>query len=212
VNTTVKVTETFVSLQGESTWAGSPCFFVRLSGCNLRCRYCDTRHAYAEGVETPVAELVEAFHQSRAPLAEITGGEPLLQAGFPELAVGLRERDGKTVLVETNGSLDLSLIPAGIIAVMDLKCPGSGESGAMDMGNLRRLRSDDEVKFVIGDRADFDWACEMVGRHGLASRCRAVLFSPVFGVLAASTLGAWLVEARLPVRLQLPLHKMLEIR
>jgi 7-carboxy-7-deazaguanine synthase len=95
---------------------------------------------------------------------------------------------------------------------MDLKCPGSGESGAMDMGNLRRLRSDDEVKFVIGDRADFDWACEMVGRHGLASRCRAVLFSPVFGVLAASTLGAWLVEARLPVRLQLPLHKMLEIR
>ncbi len=212
MSTKVKVTETFVSLQGESTWAGLPCFFIRLSGCNLRCRYCDTRYAYEGGSETPVSELVESFVRSGVALAEITGGEPLLQQGFADLATGLLQRGSKTVLVETNGSRDLSVIPDGVIAIMDLKCPGSGESAAMDFGNVGRLRPCDEVKFVIGDREDFDWACGMVGRHDLAGRCRAVLFSPVLGTLAAATLGEWLLAARLPVRLQLPLHKVVGIK
>ncbi len=211
MSTTVRVTEAFVSLQGESTWAGLPCFFIRLSGCNLRCRYCDTRHAYEEGAETPVSELVEAFVKSGVPLVEITGGEPLLQPGFADLAAGLLPHGG-TVLVETNGSRDLSVVPAGVIAIMDLKCPGSGESDAMDFGNIGRLRPCDEVKFVIGDRGDFEWACGLVERHHLAGRCRAVLFSPVFGALAAGVLGEWILAARLPVRLQLPLHKVLGIK
>jgi 7-carboxy-7-deazaguanine synthase len=212
VSVTVKVTETFVSLQGESTWAGVPCFFIRLTGCNLRCGYCDTRYAYEGGEERPVDEIVEAFLQSRAPLAEITGGEPLLQAGFHALASGLRSRGCKPVLVETNGSRDLSAIPDDVIAIMDLKCPGSGASAAMDWGNIARLRPHDEVKFVIGDRGDFDWACGVVERHALAGRCHAVLFSPVFETLTAATLGGWVQEARLPVRLQLPLHKMMGIK
>ncbi len=212
MSATVRVTETFVSLQGESTWAGLPCFFIRLSGCNLRCRYCDTRYAYEEGAETPVSDLVEAFIQSGAPLAEITGGEPLLQPGFADLAAGLLSHGRRTVLVETNGSRDLTAIPEGVIAIMDLKCPGSGESAAMDPGNVGRLRPYDEVKFVIGDRQDFDWACERVERHNLSGRCRAVLFSPVFGVLEATTLGEWILAARLPVRLQLPLHKVMGIK
>lgn len=159
----------------------------------------------------PVSELVEAFVKSGAPLAEITGGEPLLQPGFADLATGLLPHGG-TVLVETNGSRDLSVVPAGVIVIMDLKCPGSGEADAMDFGNVGRLRPCDEVKFVIGDRGDFEWACGMVERHNLAGRCRAVLFSPVFGALAADVLGGWILAARLPVRLQLPLHKVLGIK
>ncbi len=231
MNATVRVTETFVSLQGESTWAGLPCFFIRLTGCNLRCRYCDTRQAYDGGRETPVEDLVDAFVQSQAPLVEITGGEPLLQGGFRELATQLRScglskafggvsrpsgpslaGGRKPVLVETNGSRNLSAIPDDVIAIMDLKCPGSGVSEAMDPENIARLRPYDEVKFVIGDRADFDWACGMVERHALAGRCHAVLFSPVFETLAAAQLGAWVLESRLPVRLQLPLHKIMGIK
>lgn len=212
MSATVQVVETFVSLQGESTWAGLPCFFVRLSGCNLRCRYCDTRHAYDAGREAAVDQLAAAFVESRAPMAEITGGEPLLQPGFGDLARALLEAGRRPVLVETNGSRDLSVIPEGVVAIMDLKCPGSGETGAMDFGNVDRLRPCDEVKFVIGDRVDFDWACGMVARHALADRCHAVLFSPVFGGLNAAKLAAWMLEARLNVRLQWPLHKALGVR
>ena len=212
MSATVQVAETFVSIQGESTWAGLPCFFIRLSGCNLRCLYCDTRRAYDSGRETAVDQLVAAFPASRAAIAEITGGEPLLQQGFPDLALGLRAQGGRPVLVETNGSCDLSVIPDGVIAIMDLKCPGSGEAGSMDFGNIARLRPYDEVKFVVGDRRDFDWACGIVERSALPDRCHAVLFSPVFGVLNAATLAEWVLEARLTVRVQLPLHKTLGIR
>lgn len=212
MSVTVKVTETFVSLQGESTRAGLPCYFIRLTGCNLRCRYCDTPHAYAGGRDVAIEALVAGFKGSRVNLVEITGGEPLLQAGFRDLAMQLRDARHGTVLVETNGSRDLSAIPEGVVAVMDLKCPGSGESAAMDWDNIGRLRPYDEVKFVIGSREDFDWACARTREHDLTGRCQAVLFSPVFGSLDPTTLGQWVLDAALPVRLQVQLHKVLGLK
>ena len=206
------VTETFTSIQGESTYAGLPCFFVRLSGCNLRCHYCDTRHAYERGRRTTVETVVRRFQRSKAALAEITGGEPLAQAGFAELARALRDRGGgRPVLVETNGSLDLSRVPEGVLAIMDVKCPGSGESASVDWRNLDRLRPGDEVKFVVGDRADFEWACRVVVKHKLAKRGHAVLFSPVSGDLAPATLASWILESGLPVRVQIQLHKIMGV-
>lgn len=209
----VRVTETFTSIQGESTWAGLPCFFVRLSGCNLRCSYCDTTHAYPRGRKTPIASLARAFARGNAAIAEITGGEPLAQPGFRELAVRMRDSGGgRPVLVETNGSLDISVIPDGVIAIMDVKCPGSGEAAAMDFENLKRLRSHDEVKFVVADRKDFDWACRVVRKHKVTGRCHAILFSPVEGRLPAAVLAEWVVESGLPVRVQVQLHKVLNMK
>jgi len=210
---TVGVVETFVSLQGESTRAGLPCFFVRLGGCNLRCRYCDTRGAYGSGRKTPVSALARRFAASKAALAEITGGEPLLQPGFRSLALALRQAGrGRPVLVETNGSLDISMIPDGVIAVMDIKCPGSGEEKATDWANLKRLRPYDEVKFVVSDRRDFDWARRIVTRHKIDQCCQAVAFSPVAGKLPAARLAGWILKSGLPVRLQLQLHKVLGMK
>ena len=208
---TVNTIETFVSLQGESTYAGLPCFFIRLGGCNLRCRYCDTTHAYAPGQPVAVETLVLACAAAGVTLAEITGGEPLLQPASRDLALALQAR-GIQVLVETNGSLDISCVPEGVVAVMDMKCPGSGETAAMDFRNVDRLRPYDEVKFVIGDRVDFEWACDVVRRHDLVRRCRSVLYGAVAGTLAPATLGAWILEARLPVRLQVQLHKVLGMK
>ena len=212
MNKTVVVTEVFTSIQGESTWAGLPCFFVRLSGCNLRCGYCDTTHAYPQGRKTPVTALVKRFAASSAALAEITGGEPLAQPGFRDLAAGLvKAARGRPVLVETNGSLDISVIPKAVIAIMDVKCPGSGEAAAMDPLNLERLRPRDGVKFVIGGRRDFDWAKRLVKKHGLAAR-HEVLFSPVSGQLEAGVLASWVLACGLPVRVQCQLHKLLGVK
>ena len=206
---TVNVCETFTSIQGESTRAGLPCFFIRLSGCNLRCNYCDTKYSYGPGKDASVADLVADCAASRALIVEVTGGEPLLQAGFRELALALRDHSDKLVLVETNGSRDISVIPEGVITIMDVKCPGSGESEEMDLANVGRLRAGDEVKFVLCHRNDYDWARSLVDRHDLASVCSAVFFSPVSGVLDGRKLGEWIVEDGLPVRLQLQLHKVL---
>lgn len=209
----VKVAECFTSIQGESTYAGLSCYFIRLTGCNLRCVYCDTRHAYHGGREMAIAALARRFAASPAALAEITGGEPLAQSGFGRLASALLKAGrGRPVLVETNGSLDISVIPRGVTAIMDVKCPGSGESGAMDLDNLDRLRPEDEVKFVISDRADFIWACRLVRCHRLADRCHAVLFSPVGGKLPAPMLAGWILKAGLSVRLQLQLHKVIGLK
>ncbi len=206
---TVSVCEIFTSIQGESTWAGWPCWFVRLAGCNLRCRYCDTRRAWGPGQDADVTDLAAACAVSPAPLAEITGGEPLAQSGFGALAAALAALPGKTILVETNGSLDIAVIPARVIAIVDLKCPGSGEAERMDERNLARLRPHDEVKCVIGDRADYEWAAERVRRHGLVARCRAVSFGAVSGVLDPAELGRWILADGLPVRLQVQLHKLI---
>ena len=208
----VEVVETFVSLQGESSFAGRPCFFVRMAGCNLRCRYCDTPNAYFGGREMTVGAIVHEFRASRVQLAEITGGEPLLQAGFPVLAREFASVADSTLLVETNGSQNISRIPKAAVAIMDVKCPGSGEVKSFDLANLKRLRPHDEVKFVIWDRRDYDWARRMVVRHRLDHHCHAVHFSPVAGTLAPAELGAWILNDRLPVRLQIQLHKMIGMR
>ena len=205
----LQVSETFVSIQGESTFAGRPCFFIRLTGCNLRCAYCDTTYAFAGGQPKSIPQLVDEFRVSGLTLVEVTGGEPLLQSGTPALLKALQvARPGAVVLVETNGSQDISVVPPGVIAIMDIKCPASGAGAAFDWLNLERLRPQDEVKFVISDRADFDWAVRMVNEHALASKCHAVLFSPVLGRVQPAALAEWLLASGMSARLNLQLHKL----
>ncbi len=198
----------FVSIQGESTYAGLGCFFIRLAGCNLRCGYCDTPGALEPGQEhLTISDIVRDVMASRVPLVEVTGGEPLLQDGFPELASALLMIPGKTVLVETNGSLDIRRIPEGAVAIVDVKCLGSGEGGSFDFSNLERLRPVDELKFVLSGRDDYDWARAFVQEFGVVDTVNAVHFSPVSGALDASELGRWILEDGLAVRLQVQLHK-----
>jgi 7-carboxy-7-deazaguanine synthase len=205
--TSLTINEIFVSIQGESTWAGLPCVFLRTTGCPLRCVWCDTEYAFHEGSRWQLDDLVQEACRHRVDLVEITGGEPLAQPGVPALAQALLDR-GKTVLVETSGAFDISVLPAGVHRIMDLKCPGSGESKRNDWDNLERLRAGDEVKFVIADRTDYDWAREIIARHDLAARF-PVLLSPVHEGVEPPQLAAWILEDRLPVRMQLQLHKLL---
>lgn len=202
------VNEIFYSIQGESTWAGLPCAFVRLSGCNLRCSYCDTRYAYEEGRPMTADGILGVLLSYGVRLVEITGGEPLLQPGTPALAAALLDR-GRQVLVETNGSLDIDVLPEACVRVMDIKCPSSGEASRMDFGNLHRLRARDEVKFVMVDRRDYDYALGMLPRILESSPCRTVHFSPVFGVLEPARLAEWMLDDRPEARLHLQLHKIL---
>jgi 7-carboxy-7-deazaguanine synthase len=199
------VTEIFKSIQGESTWAGLPCIFVRLTGCNLRCAYCDTRYAYEGGTRMSIRKILERCEALGNKLVEITGGEPLMQDGCALLAEYLLER-GYTVLVETNGTLPIRRLPAAVIKIMDIKSPSSGMSDQTDWTNIEVLSTRDEVKFVIGHRTDYEWSREVVRRYDLTPRCAAVLFSPVFGVLEPDALAAWILEDGLAVRLQLQLH------
>lgn len=200
------INEIFHSIQGESTYAGEPCVFVRLTACDLRCRWCDTPYAFHEGRKMSVDDVVRAVEAYGCPMVEITGGEPLLQ---PDV-VPLMERllaSGRTVLVETGGHRSIAGVPAGVIRVMDIKCPGSGEAGRNDWSNLALLTRNDQVKFVIGDRVDYEFARDVVTRERLAERCGAVLFSPVHGELHPRQLAEWVLADRLPVRVQLQLHK-----
>ncbi len=208
----VRIAELFESIQGESSYAGLPCFFVRLAGCSLNCTYCDTPAANMEGDPMSVDAVVAACCASQAPLIEITGGEPLQQAGFEALAEAICAACDKTVLVETNGTCDISRIPKGAVAVVDVKTPGSGMAGTFDEANIARLRSKDEVKFVLCDRRDYEWAARFVREHDVSARCAAVLFSPAWGQLDAAALGEWLLADGLPVRLQVQLHKVLKVR
>ncbi len=201
----LQVCEIFTSIQGESTCAGLPCTFVRLAGCNLDCTYCDTAYAREEGRCAALEDIVRNVRSRTPELVEITGGEPLLQSDTPSLCAGLLD-DGYRVLVETNGTQDISKLPAGCIRIMDIKCPGSGMAGRHDPANIDRLRPADECKFVIGDRMDFDWAVEFVASHGLRDRC-TVLFAPVFDSPAPRILAEWILRAGIRVRLTLQLHK-----
>ncbi len=204
----VNVCEVFASIQGESTRAGMPCFFIRLAGCNLDCNYCDTAYARrTRGRRVTVAALAQSFRASRLRLAEVTGGEPLLQPTAPALLRRLG-RHGR-VLLETNGSCDISAVPAEAVVIMDIKTPASGQAHAMDWENLKRLRPHDEVKFVLAGRADYDWARALVAKHRLERRCAAVLFSPVAGRLPPARLAGWILRDGLPVRLNLQWHKIL---
>ncbi len=204
----LSVIEIFRSIQGESTYAGLPCAFLRLAGCNLRCSYCDTRYA-AEREGTPMAleDVSDKLHNMNTRLICITGGEPLLQPGAVPLAHRLVEL-GHTVLIETNGTVDISPLRPETVRVMDVKCPGSGECGKTLMGNVDALRPHDELKFVLCDRRDFDWAVEFVERHGLSERCK-VLLSPADAFLRGTELADWLLESGLEGRLQLQLHRIL---
>ena len=207
------VNEIFFSIQGESTFAGRPCSFIRLTGCNLRCSYCDTTYAYSEGEELEVAHLVAMVLAHGSGLVEVTGGEPLIQDSCPDLVESLLDA-GNTVLVETNGSLDISSLPEGSICILDMKCPSSGMNSRMDLENLGRLGPRDELKFVIQNREDYLWAKELIrDRVGLASQPGPdpgrVLMSPVHPFLEPSRLAEWILADKLPVRLQLPLHKAL---
>lgn len=200
------VNEIFFSIQGESTYAGRPCVFVRLTACDLRCAWCDTAYAFAEGRKRDVGDVVAEVQRYDCRLVEITGGEPLLQEDVYGLMDRLLEL-GYTVLLETGGHRDVSRVPAAVVKVMDVKCPGSGEAAKIDWANLDRLGRADEVKFVIRDRTDYDFACGVLARYELAARTAAVLFSPVHGVLDPRVLAEWLLADRLPARLQLQIHK-----
>jgi 7-carboxy-7-deazaguanine synthase len=200
------ITEIFHSIQGESTFAGRPCVFVRLTACDLRCAWCDTPYAFTEGRKMSVDDVLAAVEATGCPLVEITGGEPLLQDEVYPLMASLLAA-GRTVLLETGGHISLDRVPDGVVTIMDVKCPGSGESGRTHQANLERLKARDEVKFVIQDRADYEFARGVTSAHRLDTRCGAVLFSPVHGVLAPRDLAAWILADRLPVRVQLQVHK-----
>ena len=204
----MRVNEIFYSIQGESTWAGRPCVFIRLTGCNLRCVWCDTEYAFYEGRQMTIAEVVAQARSYGCDLVEVTGGEPLLQKGVQALFVALLEEQ-QTVMVETSGEQDLSGVDRRIIKIMDLKCPGSGECERNRWSNLESLTLRDEVKFVLTDRRDYEWARDVIRDRGLAHRVNAILFSPVFGQLEPASLAAWILEDRLPVRMQLQLHKQI---
>jgi 7-carboxy-7-deazaguanine synthase len=202
------INEIFYSVQGESTYAGRPCVFVRLTACDLRCSWCDTPRAFDEGSKRPLDDILADVERFDCPLVEVTGGEPLLQEGVYPLMSGLLGR-GKTVLLETGGHRSTARVPEQVVTILDVKCPGSGEAGQMDWANLDRLRPHDEVKFVIKDRADYEYARDVIARHDLARRAAALHMSPVHGVLEPKTLSEWALTDRLPVRIQLQLHKYL---
>jgi 7-carboxy-7-deazaguanine synthase len=198
--------EIYASIQGESTFAGLACTFVRTSTCNLRCRWCDTPQAFTGGTRTSRADVLERALATQTPLVELTGGEPLLQPAVPRLLEELCDA-GRTVLIETSGERDISVCDPRVHRIMDLKAPGSGESARNRWANIDHLGRRDEVKVVLASRADYEWARDVVAEHRLDERVAAVLFSCVFGELEPRDLAAWILEDHLPVRLQLQAHK-----
>lgn len=215
---TLKVNEIFLSIQGEGTRAGLPCTLIRLTGCNLRCRWCDTRYAYDEGQAMDLAVVLARVKEFGCNLVEVTGGEPLAQPVALELMRRLCD-DGRQTLVETNGSLDISPVDPRVARIVDVKCPTSGCSESNRLENMAALRGTDEVKFVIGDRGDYEYAACVVRRYELAGIC-PVIFSPLNpvrtpstpkspGTLSAAELARWILDDRLNVRLGMQLHKII---
>lgn len=201
----LQVTEIFHSIQGEGTCAGRPCVFVRLTGCPLRCVWCDTAYAFSGGTRMTLEEVLDQVRGYDCPLVEVTGGEPLAQPGCLTLLDAL-VANGYEVLLETAGSHDIGPVHPQVRRIMDLKCPGSGEQEQNRYANLALLTARDEVKLVIADRADYEWARDLIRRERLADRC-PVLFSPVWGVQDPEALATWILADQLPVRMQLQLHK-----
>jgi 7-carboxy-7-deazaguanine synthase len=204
----LKVNEIYLSVQGESTWAGLPCVFLRLTACDLRCTYCDTEYAFYEGQKRSAAEVLEALLAFDCPLVEITGGEPLLQKNVLPVMTALCDA-GRTVLIETSGAHDISRIDPRVHRIMDLKTPSSGECGRNLFSNIPHLTARDEVKFVLGSREDYEWTREQIRTHDLASRVRAVLLSPIFGKIEPRQIVDWMLEDKLPARFQLQMHKFI---
>ena len=201
----MRITEIFHSIQGESSYAGQPCVFVRLTGCPLRCTWCDTDYAFYGGHECSIDEVLAKVQTYGCRLVEVTGGEPLVQPESLPLMTRLCDA-GYTVLLETSGAVDIAPVDPRAHVILDVKCPGSGMTDRMHWPNLSQLAAKDEAKFVMADRADYDWAREILTQYDLASRC-PVLFSPVFGTLDARQLAEWTLADRLPVRFQLQMHK-----
>jgi 7-carboxy-7-deazaguanine synthase len=204
----VLVTEIFKSIQGESTFAGLPCVFIRLTGCNLRCHWCDTAYAFQGGQTMSPEEILARVRQLGCSLVEITGGEPLLQPEVPALAEQLLA-EGRRVLVETSGERFVGELPRAVVKIVDVKCPGSGESGKFRLENLEALERKDQLKFVILDENDYRYAREFLARHNVRDRVDEVVFAPVFGQLPPRTLAEWILRDGLEVRLGLQLHKFI---
>src|SRR5678809_1629356 len=201
----MRITEIFHSIQGESSYVGQPCVFVRLTGCPLRCTWCDTDYAFYGGQERSIDEVLAQVLDYGCPLVEVTGGEPLVQPDCLPFITRLCDA-GYRVLLETSGTIDIEPVDPRAHVILDVKCPGSGMTDRMHWPNLSRLAAKDEAKFVLADRADYDWAREILAQYDLASRC-SVLFSPVFGSLDVRELADWILADKLPVRLQIQLHK-----
>jgi 7-carboxy-7-deazaguanine synthase len=201
----MRITEIFYSIQGESTYAGLPCTFVRLTGCPLRCTWCDSEYTFHGGIDLSLNEVMERVRAYDCRLVEVTGGEPLHQPEVFSLIHALCE-DGCTVLVETSGAIDVSPVDPRAHIILDVKCPGSGMMDRMDWKNLDRLTAKDEVKFVLKDRADYEWACSILTQYDLTHRC-AILFSPVFGELDPQQLAEWILADKLSARFQMQVHK-----
>lgn len=201
------INEIFKSLQGESTYAGLPCIFVRLTGCNLRCNYCDTTYSYTEGKEMSFESILHEINNLQCNLIEFTGGEPLLQPQVLSLINHLAAA-GKTILMETNGSLPLPIQPRAFHAILDVKCPDSGMSSRICHENLTNLQLGDEIKFVVSSEHDIDWAIQCVERYHLTDK-NTVLFSPVFNKISPQTIADKILKSNLPIRLQLQMHKII---
>jgi len=202
----MKICEIFTSIQGESSFAGMPCSFVRLSGCNLRCVYCDTQYSYSEGVEMETVEVAGRVDEAGIRLVEITGGEPLLQwEETNSLIRALLDRDYE-VLIETNGSVNIKGLDSKAVVILDMKTPDSGMSDEMDLSNLEIIKSTDEVKFVVCSRGDYEWSKKLIERYNLQQRCK-ILLSPAAGMMKPRELASWMVRDRLKARLNLQLHR-----
>jgi 7-carboxy-7-deazaguanine synthase len=205
----LKVNEIFHSIQGESSWAGHPCTFVRLTGCNLRCAYCDTQYAYEDGTWLEIPEIVRQVVLFNCRLVEITGGEPLIHEQTPELIRTLLDQ-AFTVLLETNGSRNIGVVDERCIRIIDIKCPSSGESEKNHVENLKKMTAHDEIKFVVGNREDYEYAKSFLSAHlPYRKNLKPPLLSPVFGIIDAQTLAQWILQDRLDVRLQIQLHKLI---
>ncbi|HOD18379.1 MAG TPA: radical SAM protein [Candidatus Cloacimonadota bacterium] len=203
----MKVTDIFFSLQGESTFAGLPCIFIRLSRCNLRCSYCDTKESWTDGIDMTIEQILDAVNQFPCQLVELTGGEPLLQSDAVKL-MNLLSNKGYTVLLETNGSLPLQTLPSSVHIICDVKLPGSGHPDSFLISNLQRLNPHyDELKFVVSNKSDFDFAVRFIKTNRLQDF--TLLFSPVYNSLDASLLAEWILASGLPLRLNLQLHKLI---
>jgi 7-carboxy-7-deazaguanine synthase len=202
----MKICEIFTSIQGESTYAGLPCTFIRLTGCNLRCSYCDTQYAYAEGSDRSLEDIMDCVNKSGLNLVEITGGEPLLQGNETLELIRMLLDKGHKVLIETNGSESIKDIDERAVIIMDIKTPSSNMSEKMDFSNLDFIKNTDEVKFVICSREDYEWSKNIISSYRLAGKCE-LLLSPAFNVLEPSLLSGWIIEDRLDVRLNLQIHK-----
>jgi 7-carboxy-7-deazaguanine synthase len=205
---TLTINEIYHSIQGESTWAGLPCVFVRLTFCDLRCTYCDTAYAFYEGEKKTLSEITTEVLKFDCPLVEITGGEPLLQKNVLPLMSALADA-GKTVLLETSGAHDIAKVDRRVHRIMDLKTPGSGECERNLWSNIKHLTARDEVKFVIGSREDYEWSREKMHEHNLSERCHAVLFSPIFGRIEPRQIVEWMLADNLAARFQLQMHKFI---